>query len=80
MKKVSDFRNKEVINVSDGKRLGFVCDVEIDFEKGSIDAIVIPGPAGLFNMFAHTGDYIVPWTQIKKIGEDIILVDYPVAR
>ena len=38
MNKSADFRNKEVINISDGKRLGFVSDVDINFEKGTGEA------------------------------------------
>ena len=77
MKKSSDFKNKEVINVLDGKRLGFVSDVDINFEKGTVEAIVVPGPSALLNIFsggAH--DYVIPWDNITKIGDDIILVDY----
>ena len=77
MNKSSDFKNKEVINILDGKRLGFVNDVDINFEKGTVEAIIVPGPSAFLNIFsggAH--DYVIPWNNIKKIGDDIILVDY----
>lgn len=77
MNKSADFRNKEVINVTDGKRLGFVSDVDINFEKGTIDAIIVPGPSGILNFFSGgMNDYIIPWNHIKTVGEDIILVDF----
>ncbi len=77
MNKSADFRNKEVINLTDGKRLGFVSDVDINFEKGTIDAIIVPGPSGIFNFFSGgANDYIIPWNHIKTVGDDIILVDY----
>ncbi|WHH58900.1 YlmC/YmxH family sporulation protein [Petroclostridium sp. X23] len=75
MVRASDFRQKEVINVSDGKRLGFVYDVEIDMSKGVIEAIVVPGPGKVLGLFGRDTDYVIPWTNIKKVGEDIILVD-----
>lgn len=75
MNRSSDFRQKEVININDGRRLGFVCDVEIDFENGRIEAIVIPGGGRLFGFLGKENDYVIPWDSIKKIGEDIILVD-----
>ncbi len=80
MNKAADFRNKEVINVNDGKRLGFVSDVDINFEKGTIEAIIVPGPSGIINLIAGKakGDYIIPWNKITKVGEDIILVEYTV--
>ena len=51
MKESSEFKNKEVINVLDSKRLGFVIDVDINFEKGTVEAIIIPGPSAFFNLF-----------------------------
>lgn len=76
MNRTSDFRQKEVINISDGRRLGFVCDVEINLESGKLDAIVIPGEGRLFNFFGKDNYYVIPWSNIKKIGEDIILVEF----
>ena len=36
-----DFKHKEVINIKDGKRLGFVQDVCADLESGMITSILI---------------------------------------
>jgi YlmC/YmxH family sporulation protein len=71
----SEIKQKEVINVSDGKRLGFVHDVEIDLEDGRIEAIVIPISGKLFGFIGRDNEFVIPWDKIKKIGEDIILVD-----
>ena len=68
------FKQKEVINLNDGKRLGYVQDVEADFESGEITAIVVPGTTKLFSV-GGKNDIIIPWNKIKRIGEDIILVD-----
>ena len=76
MLKISDFRQKEVINIKDGKRLGFVTDVELNLENGQIDSIVVPGPARLLGVFGQSEDIIIPWDKIHKIGDDIILVEY----
>ncbi len=75
MNRSSDFKQKEVINLSDGKRLGFVSDVEIDLEEGKIDAIILPGVGKLFGLLGKESEFIIPWEKIKKIGEDIIFVD-----
>lgn len=75
MNRSAEFRQKEVININDGRRLGFVCDVEIDFESGRIEAIVVPGGGKLFGFIGKDNDYVIPWDRIRKIGEDIILVD-----
>ena len=68
------FKQKEVINLNDGKRIGYVQDVEADFESGEITAIVVPGTSKLFSV-GGKNDIIIPWNKIKRIGEDIILVD-----
>lgn len=75
MGRAMTFKQKEVINLSDGRRLGFVQDVEADFETGRITAIIVPGSNKLFNMIGNKGDIIIPWEKIKRIGDDIILVE-----
>ncbi len=75
MNRTSDFRQKEVINLSDGRRLGFVSDVELDLEEGKIDAIILPGVGRLFGILGKDNEFVIPWEKIVRIGEDIILVD-----
>ncbi len=78
MSKMVDFRHKEVINICDAKRLGCVCDVDIDFCTGTVNAIVVPGCGGngFFPCFFRgNGDIVIPWENIRRIGEEIILVE-----
>ena len=75
MAKSSDFRQKEVINIRDGKRLGVIIDMEFDLHAGRITAIVVPGPSKLMGFLKGEGDYVIPWEKIKKRGDDVILVD-----
>lgn len=70
-----DFKHKEVININDGKRLGFVQDVTADLESGVITSIIVPGSNKLLNVFSGNNDIVIPWSNIKCIGEDIILVE-----
>lgn len=70
-----DFKHKEVINITDGKRLGFVQDVTADLESGLITSIIVPGNAKLFNVFSRDSDIVIPWQNIKCIGDDVILVE-----
>lgn len=74
-KKGLDFKRKEVINLKDGKRLGYVQDVNADFKTGTITELIVPGNTKFFNIFSNSNDVIIPWTSIKVIGEDIIIVD-----
>ena len=70
-----DFKHKEVINISNGKRLGFVQDVTADLESGVITSIIVPGNSKLFNMFSGNNDIVIPWQNIRCIGDDVILVE-----
>ncbi|CDA30959.1 sporulation protein YlmC/YmxH family [Clostridium sp. CAG:492] len=70
-----DFRHKEVVNINNGKRLGFVQDVCANLETGRITSIIVPGGKKLMSMFAKEDDIVIEWEKIKCIGDDIILVD-----
>ncbi len=71
----SDFKKKEVINVCDGRRLGCVCDIIIDVNCCRLDAIVVPGSFLVSNIFQKHRNIIIPWSKIRKLGDDVILVD-----
>ncbi len=73
--RIADLRCKEVVNICDGERLGFVDDVLIDTLTGRMVAIVVPGPFKYLGCFGRTDDYIIGWECINKIGEDLILVE-----
>lgn len=75
MVKLSEMREKEVINIRDGAKIGFVYDFEIDLENGRILAIVIPGPGKVLGIFGKNNDYTIEWEEIVRIGTDAILVN-----
>ena len=70
-----DFKHKEVINIKDGKKLGFVQDVCADLQSGAITSIIVPGENKISNMFTNKNDLNIPWEKIYCIGEDTILVE-----
>ncbi len=72
---INELKTKEVINVSDGARLGFVSDVEIDLKDGRLTAIVVPGAYRLMGFLGRDEDIVIKWENIKKIGDDIIIID-----
>ena len=75
IQKLSELRCKEVICVADGRRLGFVCDLQVEIPEGCVRAILVPGPCRFFGLFGRRDDFLIPWNCIKRIGPDIILVD-----
>lgn len=75
MLRASDLTQKEVINITDGKRVGLIADLEVDLNKGKINAIIIPSAGRFLGIFGKEFDYEISWDQIKKIGEDVILIE-----
>ena len=73
----TDLRCKEVINICDGCRLGYVGDVECQLPEGQMTALIVPGPFRFFGLFGRGEEYYIPWDCIRQVGDDIILVDKP---
>ena len=76
----TDLRCKEVINICDGCRLGYVGDVECTLPEGQMTALIVPGPLRFFGLFGRGEEYFIPWECIKQVGDDIILIDKPFQR
>ena len=71
----SELRNKEVIHICEGCRLGYMNDLLIDLDCGQVRAIIVPGPCKFLGLFGREDDYVIPWKCIIKIGSDIILIE-----
>ena len=71
----NSIRQKEVINVADGRRLGTISDMEFSGD-GRIKALTVPGPFSVRSLLHSEKDrLIIPWDQVVLIGIDVILVD-----
>ena len=69
--KLSELQDKDVVNIKDGKKIGNIADVVIDLNGNLLSLIVLKS-----KFVFYTKDEInIKWTQIKKVGEDVILVD-----
>lgn len=73
--RIAELRYKEVINITDGTRYGYVSDAEIDLSNGQLKNLVIPGRLRLFGLLGREEDLIFPWSAVRRVGEDILLVD-----
>lgn len=75
MIRVAELQCREVINICNGQRLGFVCDIEFDSVEGHVKSLVVPGPSRFFGLFGREEDYIIAWDCIERFGDDIILIN-----
>ena len=67
--RLSELQTKEIINMSTGKRLGLIIDVIVD-NNGLIKSLILEDKKG--KKFSRE-EYELDWSQISKIGDDIIL-------
>lgn len=73
--RICELREKEVINICDGEKLGNVCDVDFEVKTGRILSLIIPGPCKIFGIIGRDQEFIIPYCDVQRIGTDVILVE-----
>ncbi len=71
--RLSELQDKDVVNVVDGKKIGNIIDIIISSD-GTMNGLVIEKSKFLISMFTAKDEMEISWSQIEKIGEDVILV------
>jgi YlmC/YmxH family sporulation protein len=71
--RLSDLQKKDVVNVNDGSKIGNIIDIRLD-DKGNMDGFIVEKNKFIISMFTNTNEIEIKWSQIQKIGEDVILV------
>ena len=69
--RICDLRQKEVINIKDCKRLGYVCDIEFDRKTGCITQLIVPGTGkicGLFDEIRNIAFHFVGYVRLDQIS------------
>jgi YlmC/YmxH family sporulation protein len=75
--RLSELAGKEIINIFDGVRLGTIgeSDLVIDPMTGEVASIVLPQRSGFWNNWLERRELVIPWSTVKKIGNEVIIVD-----
>lgn len=75
--RLSALCGKEVINLSDGARLGIIgeCDLTFEEESGRVASILLPSKGGIFSLFGEGKPINVPWRTLKRIGDEVMIVE-----
>lgn len=71
---LSDLQNKDIINMHDGKKIGSIIDARFNITNGNIEKLIVEPSKTLFSIKNNSIE--IGFNQIKKIGEDVILVEY----
>ncbi len=71
--RLSDLQSKDIINVNDGKKIGSIIDVSV-FLDGKIDCLIVE-KGKFFSKLSGHDEFEIKWSQVSKIGEDVILVN-----
>lgn len=70
---LSDLQTKDIINVKDGNNLGRIIDAKIDVSGQLI--YFVSEQKKILRKVTRGGEVTFNFEKIKKIGEDVILVD-----
>ena len=70
---INQLREKEVINICDGKKLGYINDISIDICSGCVCAISVLFDLRIFG-FGKCEELWIPWDKISCFGKDTVIV------
>ncbi len=70
---INNIRNMEVIDISNGIKLGYIKDFKVDCDNYTVISILIP--INKSNWLSKYELMEIPWSNIVKIGIDVILVE-----
>ncbi len=76
--RLSEFANKRIVNIYDGGILGTAgeSDLVIDPEDGTIEEMILPPSKGFGAFSGHRRQIIIPWHAIRKVGAEVIVIDF----
>ena len=72
--RLTDLQDKDVINIVNGKVIGKIIDLSLDL-NGVLEYLIVEKTRFFLSFFTSKNEIRVNWKDIKKIGEDVILVE-----
>ena len=71
---VKDLLSEKLTELSSGQNLGRVDDICFDENSAVITHIILYGRPRLFGLLGREEDTMIPWADIRQIGQDVLLV------
>lgn len=74
---LNDLGGKELVNLNNGERLGILadCDIIVDVKTGTLLTLLVPERKLQFSFFGQNEYQEISWESIKKIGNDMVIVE-----
>lgn len=74
MARLRTLRKKEVINLEDGRRIGYIHDADVDLQDGSIKALIVRVRASYMMGEGKNRELIIPFNRVVHSGGDVVIV------
>ena len=68
-----DLRQKRVIDVDTAEVVGYIRDMDVDFESGRINSVTIPNK-GIGGLFSKSRSVTIPWDSVLAIGSEFVII------
>lgn len=75
--RLNELQCKDVVNVLNGCKLGFVSDIELNADCLCVEALIVCTNTffDYFKFFQSPQEILIPMCQVVSIGKDVILVN-----
>ena len=73
--RLSELQKKDIVNIKDGKKIGKIIDVYFDETSGYMIKFIMEKTHIVKNLFSNRDEIVIKFKDIKKMGEDVILID-----
>jgi YlmC/YmxH family sporulation protein len=74
--RLSELGGKELVDINRAERLGVLGQTDLEFNHdGQITALIIPS-VKWFGLMKKGNELRVPWSQVKKVGTDMLIIDF----
>lgn len=70
--RLSELQSKKIVSITTGRNIGNIVDVDVRSD-GNVESLIIEFNKNLFSLNRES-DTRIFWSDITKIGEDVILV------
>lgn len=72
--RIGSIRKKPVIQVEDGSFVGYIQDMEVDFDSNHIDMLILHSNKSFWWRYFFPKEIVLPLSALVHVGDDVILV------